>query len=178
MLAATDHKVHDSQPSSSATKSNGDTNTSTSNDLRPVPEGFQSEISSALLDVSAAGGGSGSRGWNSNFRRRTDWNGVASSDAMEKAIKEGRLASPSEWPNIARTFGIPLTTFKKRIKSEDPFATPKLGRPRKKPKEHVRYIADMIARHDELQNGLDVSAIIDALQRVYTDLTRSQCSNV
>ena len=137
---------------------------------------------SSLVMHAAAKTGSGGRGG----RNQTKWDGIVGQDKMTGAINDamagqrkgsGTLSS-SELRKIAKIHDVPESTFLKRMASSDPRAIPALGRPRLTPPESNSAVAHAVARADELQQGMTVSAVLDTMEELHPDLTRLQLKNV
>ena len=103
-------------------------------------------------------------------------------DSMERAIKEAKARKvpllSTELRKIARVHDVPETTFLTRMRKNDPFAIPKLGRPSLTTRESREAVAHAAARADELQQGMSVKMIIDTMEELHPELTRKQLTNV
>lgn len=144
----------------------------------PRPE---QAVFSSLVMQAAAGKGSGGR-----HREQTKWDGIVGKEKMKRAVddakdrrsKELGTLSSSELRKVARLHSVPETTFLRRMESSDPYATPVVGRPHVTTPESNSRVAHAIARADELQQGMTVSAILDTMEDLHPNLTRPQLKNV
>ena len=73
--------------------------------------------------------------------------------------------------------GIPSSSFRDRLASEDPLSHRKIGRRTLLSREEQRAVADSVARRDDLNAAKDTHAILTALHQTFPEYTRKQLSN-
>ena len=143
-------------------------------DVVLLPE--QTAFSSLVMHSAAAGSGSVGR-----RRAQTNWNSLVGQEIMRKAINEAEDCQ--SWSGhvlrkVAKKHGVPESTFLRRMQTSDPHATPAVGRPQLTTPESRTAVAHATARADELQQGMSVSVILDTMEELYPQLTRTQLKNI
>ena len=119
---------------------------------------------------------------------RTNWHSRSCKEQMKSAVAEWLALKPTPSDKdphsrgrlsrqaFADQLSIPASTFRDRLKTADPRAQPKIGKPPLLTEAQGQAIVDSACRYDELNNGKDLWQVLSAAAECF-DTTRIQMKN-